>query len=759
MKNTIRAAFLFFLAFCAVHHLQAQAKRLVIIKVDGLSEDLLERDLDKLPWIKRVFVERGAWVRNFYVRGISLSAPSWSMLDTGQHMVIRGNAEFDRLTGHVYDYLNFFPFYFGYARSRRADMPGVEVLDEAGIPLLSDAFPANERIQGMQLYQRGVHWETLGGTLRSTVARPVKDLIDEWQTGFDMSAGIEMQQERELIAALQDPHIHYLDYFTGDVDHTAHLTNDPASQRSALRRVDATVGHVWSAIEASPLAASTVLALVSDHGMNSVPEVYSQGYNLVRFFNSPAGGGHHVVSTRHPLSEYKLRGLDPFVSSVITPSEDSFYLGDEKDWPTALLDLDGNERASIQLRNSDWNELQILSRQLGRSDLNPLQKSAVRDGIVRIIDTNRSGWSVTAAEIDQELGALRRVIAASQAVASAAKVEDHRRMAATEDWQKQERAYADYSSTLKHLLELKASDLQNARVQLPKGIPGPPNSLAQLENYAVGPPPEGIVFGQDGALDLNRSFAHRNYFQTLADIRVRNVVQPELGAKPVDFIAARSADAIYLYGDAQHGALIRSRFEGGELWLRYQPVCDFRFTPAEWSDGFPLHLFEDPELHVPVDRKAWLSEWHSESDWFEAIHRTKYSNGLIGLYEFFAPWRSDYVPAIFGATNETDGPLLRRFAIRLRRVTEPDILLLASDHWNFNVRGFNPGGNHGSFFRISTHSVFMAAGGPIPPAVRIERPYDSLSFAPTMLSLMGLATAGTYPGPIVTELTLGSIGK
>lgn len=751
MINRLRAALLLLIALITSLSLHAQARRLVIVKVDGLSEDLLERDLDKLPWIRHVFVERGAWVRNFYVRGISLSAPSWSMLDTGQHMVIRGNAEFDRFTGHVYDYLNFFPFYVGYARSRRADMPGVEVLDQAGIPLLIDSFPPNARYQSMQLYQRGVRWETLGGTLRSTVSRSVKDLIDEWQTGFDMGGEIQTQQERELIAALQNPQILYLDHFTGDVDHTAHLTNDPASQLSALRRVDATVGRVWNAIQASPLASSTVLAMISDHGMNSVPDVYSQGYSLVKFLNSPSGGGHHVVSTRHPLSEYKLRGLDPFVSAVISPSEDSFYLGDERDWPTALLDLDGNERANIQLRNSDWNEMEILSRQLGRGDLSPLQKSAVREGIVQIIDRNRAAWSVTVSEIDQELDALRRAIAVLQKGASETKVEEHRNTATLETWQKDEHGYSEYSSAVKHLLQLKASDLLNARVQLPKGILGQSNTLLQLENYAVGLSPDGPAFKTDGSLDLDRSFAYRNYFQTLADIRVRNVVQQELGAKPVDFIAARSPEGIYLYGDAQHGALILSRFRRGELWLRYQPVCDFQFTPTEWSSGFPLHLFEDPELDVPGDRKAWLSDWHSERDWLEAVHRTKYSNGLIGLQEFFAPWQPDYVPAIFGAANNTDGPLLRRFAIRLRNVTEPDLLVLASDHWNFNVRGFNPGGNHGSFFRISTHSVFMAAGGPV-AAVQIERPYDSLSFVPSMLSLMGLPVA-TYPGPVIDELT------
>jgi hypothetical protein len=61
--------------------------------------------------------------------------------------VIRGNAEYDRATLRVYDYLNFFPFYFNNARNRRADMPSVEVLDEAGIPLLIDRYTPKERYQ------------------------------------------------------------------------------------------------------------------------------------------------------------------------------------------------------------------------------------------------------------------------------------------------------------------------------------------------------------------------------------------------------------------------------------------------------------------------------------------------------------------------------------------------------------------------------------------------------------------------------------
>jgi hypothetical protein len=68
------------------------------------------------------------------------------MLDTGQHQIIHGNVEFDRLTLRAYDYMNFFPFYTRHPLLR-VDMPGVEVLDEAGVPLLIDRFPPDARFK------------------------------------------------------------------------------------------------------------------------------------------------------------------------------------------------------------------------------------------------------------------------------------------------------------------------------------------------------------------------------------------------------------------------------------------------------------------------------------------------------------------------------------------------------------------------------------------------------------------------------------
>ena len=238
------------------------AKRLIVIKIDGLPADSLERYIDSkepdggrylLPWFHHIFIERGTWIQNFYVRGISLSAPSWSMLESGQHLAIRGNAEFDRYYGRVYDYLNFFPFYLGNARSHRADMPTVETMDESGIPLLADRFPFEHRYQSMELLQRGVHWQTLGETLRSRIAAPAKELIDEWQRGLEFGDAILEQQERELIAKLADPEVLYLDSFSGEFDHIAHLTNDESTQLNQLRKIDAMLAESGGRSGPAPL--------------------------------------------------------------------------------------------------------------------------------------------------------------------------------------------------------------------------------------------------------------------------------------------------------------------------------------------------------------------------------------------------------------------------------------------------------------------------------------------------------------------------
>jgi hypothetical protein len=754
----------------------AAVDRVVILKVDGLPERFIERYVaevaagrraghSRLPWIEHVFVDNGSWIENFYVRGISLSSPSWSELDTGHHLEVRGNAEWDRYTLRVFDYMNFFPLYANYARNQQADMPGVELLDENHVPLLIDRFPFDQRYQSFQLYQRGVRWNTLEHSLGSHFAgRSIKDVFDEWQTGLTLSAGLSQEQEHELIAKLDDPNVHYLDFFTGDFDHSAHLTADHVTLEHVLESLDALVGRLWTAIAASPLAKTTAFVMVSDHGMNNQEGVYSQGYNLIDWFDSPTGGAHHVMINRHPMTEFKLKGLDPFVTEVITPSQESAYLaGEAQHYPTAVMDLDGNERASIGLRNNSLNVVQILLDQLTHKKLTGRVRRAALNQLFSTLDHVRPLWSRNVAELALELKTLRFQIADQQKLVDAQPkswtaddkkngldLEAKRQFRVLDRMKTEERLYSAYVGPMLRLLALDPADFDPGKFNMEELVPrrslGEPNSIYDLQNYVAGPSKTGLVAGDDGELDLEHSFRHVDYFTALSAIRVRNNVQKDVGPQPVDFIAVPLKNSIWLRSTIDRQALIETRVNaGGIRELHYIPIANLtqdeagqpHYDRAEWAPGFPLEMFNDPQLNVEGDRSAWLNDWHTEAEWLNAVHRTRYSDGVIGIVEALL---RDPVP---------DAYLERK-----RELRSFDMIVFANDHWNFNVRSFNPGGNHGSFLRVSAHSVLMFAGGDetgIPKSLRVSQPYDSLSVVPTILTLMGRPDQ-TLPGPVINEI-------
>jgi hypothetical protein len=781
----------------------ATAKRIVVVKVDGLPHDTVDRFVRRrdprtgkslLPWFEHVFYERGTRLDNFYVRGMSLSGPSWSILDTGQHLQIKGNVEFDRYTLHSYDYLNFIPFWVANVGGVRVDMPGAELLDEVGVPLLADAYPNRERYLSFQLYQRGTRWTTLQRGLQNKFSKPPGELFDEWQLGLGGRDILNAQQERELIEKLQDPQVRYLDFYDTGFDHAAHHNRDEATQLAALRDLDAFVGRVWTAIQKTPEAADTALVLVSDHGTNTAERVYSQGYNLVKLLGSAAGGGHHVVTKRRLLNDYALKGIYPLIPLIYTTTEDSFYLkGESTAYPTALVDFDGNERASIQLRDSDLNLVHILLLQLKRGDLPPELRRAATSALFDTIDRRRAGWQRTLEEMREELSALHRLIERQRALVAAQPKkftkEDEdagrdraakRESARLDSWSSDEREYSAYLQTLANLLALDPARLNPSAVKIeeviPKGAMGDHNTLRELQDYVVGPGPEGLVLAPDGSLDVEKSFRRVNYFSLLGGVSVRNNVQPGVENRPVDFVAVRVPEeslrgalpagerpdqAVWLYGGPDRQALILSREEGSRLELKYLPVANLRqtadgrvaFDRGAWRAGLPLKLFEDARLSTPAgeDRAGWLSNWHTDVEWLRATHATKYSNAVVGLNEQMTRHVVEGTDADAPGLS-ADERLIRRFRLRQRALVETDLLILANDHWNFDVRGFNPGGNHGSFFRPSTHSTFMLAGGDgtrIPRGLAVEEPYDSLSLMPTLLTLTGQLEDGSRPAPVL----------
>ena len=779
----------------------AQVRRVVLVKCDGLpygevDKFVKERDpktsKSQLPWIEHIFYKNGTRLKNFYVRGMSLSAPSWSLLETGQHLQIKGNVEFDRYTLHTYDYLNFIPYVINTTRGTRVDMPGVEVLDSLGEPILIDAFKHGERYLTFSLFQRGPRFITYQRGLENRLKRAPRELFDEWTMGFGMRDALPDQLVRELIENLDNPNIKYVDVVLTDYDHAAHHNNDAASHLVALKQLDDVFGSVWTAIQKGPLADQTVLIVISDHGFNSEPGVYSQGYNLVKLLGSESGGGHHVITKRRLMLDYSIKGINPFISQITTTTRDSFYLqGQSSAYPTALLDFDGNERASIHLRDSDLNLLHILLQQLQRSNLLPSVRKAATDLFFETIDRRRPGWRKTAEELGEELTVLRRTIEAQRELwqQQPKKFTEEERVQGLDDqskrvyaqldrWIGQDREYTEYLRVLTNLLGLKRETFEPAKLKIEdfiaKGAMGDRNTIHQLQNYVVGLSPSGLVLNAGGSIDTKTSFVRVNYFDLLHGITVRNNVQKRISNRPIDIVAQRissrllitlkdenlTSDVIWVNGGREKQTLILARRdERGQLSFRYQPVRNLtqdqqghiQFDVAPWQSDLPLRMFEDPEFGIATaERERWLSQWHTEVEWLRAIHRTQYSNALIGLYEELA----QHEPARFSEDNNAseDQRLLRRFIKRQRSLIETDMLLVANNHWNFDVRGFNPGGNHGSFFRISTHSAFMLAGGSktrIPQGYAIEEPYDSLSFVPTVLALTGNLRDDSNPIPIL----------
>lgn len=794
-----RAAPLCLALLCAAS-LPAAVRRVVVFKFDGVNHDVLENAMAArdprtgrplLPSISRVFLQDGVRLSNFFVRGISLSAPSWAELDTGRHQVIRGNVEYDRWTLHPYDYLNFFPFYLNYSEKKQVDMPGAEVLDEAGVPLLLDAFRPAERWQSFQLYQRGNQWSILEHSLPNHFkGRLPQQWFDEYVTGLQIESSVPEESERELTEALDNDNIAYLDFFAGDYDHVAHLTNSPESQLQALEGLDALVGRICAAASAARLGPETLFVLVSDHGMNTSPTVLSQGYSLVSWFNSVAGGAQHVVTDRYPLSTFKIRGLDPFVHKVTTASPDSAYLkGDADHYPTVLLDVDGNERAAVQLRSNDWNIAQILLQEANRSTTSAALKAAARAELSRWAESRSASWAHQKASLLQSLALLdASALAAETAFAASPRewtpadrqagrdLAARRSAVLAASLRRQQTEYRDFIQAMDAFL---AMPPQAKEGRVPKQSLGDENSLFDLQNYVVGLAPAGLALTPGGRLDLDRSFTRLDYFSALSAISTRNRVPPGIDPHPIDFIARRldvSAAAaalresnllaaVWLSAGAAHQAIALYRDSPQGLSIRYLPISGLHaardgslaFQSESCAPGFPLRLCEDPRLRLPPGATAaqWLTAWHGESEWFNALQDAAYSNGLIGLSELFRPlhlaspsWASSLDPA--------SRDCILDFETLRRTLTQPDFEVFAGDHWNFNVRSFNPGGNHGGFFRPSTHSVLMFSGGAatgVPEGLLVQRPYDSLSLAPTLLQLLGRTLPGEpLPGHVIDEL-------
>src|SRR5262249_55717789 len=145
-----------------------------------------------------------------------------------------------------------------------------------------------------------------------------------------------------------------------------------------------------------------------------------------------------------------------------------YLRGLSAEYPTVALDADGNERASIYLRQSDFNILQILWQQLLRKGLDARQRGAYERAFLETVSKNRSQWIALVAEIQQEIATMEDFAASRQSRGSG------------------ELRYEQYIRTIDRLLSLgpgfsattyKMEDL------IPSRALGEANRIHDLQNY------------------------------------------------------------------------------------------------------------------------------------------------------------------------------------------------------------------------------------------------------------------------------------
>jgi len=787
--------------------------RLVILKFDGLPADFIERFVREenpatgrsyLPWIKRIFYEEGVTFENFYVRGLSESGPSWTMLGTGQHQSLKSNVELDRATGRVEDYLNILLGQMEMFTGRRVNPRPVEVLDELGIPLMEDAYDFASRRIGLELVRRGTSWLALAKAGKEHFGlRSAEDLLVRLLGGADTHGSLDAGNQRHLLDNLRDPRIEYLSAYFTVFDHTVHPSNNPETLHQVARALDATIGRIYTALRESPRADDTLFVVVSDHGMNTHPDRYSQGFNLVSYFTRAAWGGHHVLTKRAALHDFQFRSLNFAATSFVNPSRESLYLKGRTEYPTLFIDYDGNERAALHLRNSDLNLLHLLLIEMKKKHP-PRVIHALTEKFFERIEAFRPAWRKELEEITEELAALERIIAARrqalrgrQGTTYEAHLQIKDEEARLKNLQEYHRQYDEYRRRLATLLSLRRETFALSTVKVEDLIRprtfGPRNSIYQLQNYVVGLSERGITLGADGRLDEEASFRRINYLTLLTSHKVLNNVQLGVSPHPVDFLAISipyeaiasavrgtdldtGEDVIWLYGSEEHQALLVARGRRSPTdrpWLKYVPIARLRqsadgtitFDRIPVQANLPLRLWEDPHLAVEGDRAAWFEAFHSDTEWIAATHRTAYAIAVVALHEYFD---TTYLRVLDPQPNDRpDEVLLKRFTRRRRLNSRHDLEVFANDLWNFNIRDFNPGGNHGGLRRRSTHSVLMMWGGPslaLKAGYRVTTPYDSLMVVPTLMELLGITRGGvlpedlrrrgfrSFPGPIAWEI-------
>jgi len=786
---------------------RAQRARIILLKVDGLPGLLIEAALspqsdavlrlpfperfredyratqklvgreELLPNIKEYFYRQGVRAETIFTGTLPLSAPVWAQIDSGQPSIVKRNYYFNRASGTSKVFLNGLLDSAGKLIRGSGRTHALWELDLLRIPILPDAFPPERVWSSLQTLSRKRSAIQLGAM--------GKFLVRAGRREF--SPGAVLHQHLSHLVAYPD-HVERLDQSLsltlakwlkwraeGDpsetldfitalfvtLDHRFHLDSSYRSVLHLLVKLDDWFGEVMGAVEQTARRNRTLVAMVSDHGMNLYPVHINYGFPINPWLRRPEFGGHTVLSPEVEDSDHALTRPIPGVDfarvyeSPTSPYGDTVPFG-AKGYFTAFAANMGNPRFDLFLRHSDLNRLHLLLLDSLRLQ-NDVEKLDRVFEIFQPVFRRVRPWLEADAYSLQQAAEVFEAWSERHLEAGMPSARDAGSRLASES-----RLYRNQAAILRRLLALPLEEEEWRRFirsgfeidgVVPKGYFGPPNSLEQLANYTVGwAKPASERWSQSG----EAPFLTLSYPDLITGYRALN--PDAFGNRyPFNFFVASIPtedltgwkglplrQALWLMASENRGQAALLEATDGTLW--YGPLKNRGELGR--LDGAGAAGSRDP-LGYP-DR-LW-ARWLDPRRWVSETARLETSLAPVILADLFRPNFEDYLSGksragvlltLDGAGRRED--LTRALRFRFRQAT-PDFRVWMRHGWNVNTMGQQPAGSHGGFLPLETQTTFMVWGGDelgLKRGRRLGGAFLTLDIAPTLMDAIGRLDRGS----------------
>lgn len=809
MVGVCGAAFLLILGPASLEA-RVEDPRLVLIKLDGLpalvleaaiepegpaSERLPHPDLFReahrysrsvqgrdilLPNLETYFFRQGARPQTLFTTTLPVSSPSWAVIDTGQPSIVKNNYYFNRSSGELHFYLD----QFRESRDTLARGAGKTTalwqLDLLGVPLMLDAFPPERTFTSIQtLYRRrpgdqlshlGAQVITAGEAPKNPVRVARRHLSHTvYHPGFpgiteDSLAELTVQKILEKGPDGEDVY-DVLSVIFPLMDHEFHVDADYRNILSSLVVLDNWIGRILDAVLESGRRDRTLVALVSDHGLDFDPVRVSYSFPITRWLRNPLFGNHTTLVAQaedyHHALTVPIQGIDfaRVYESEASPYGPRVPFG-EKGYYTAFTANNGNPRFDAFLRNSDLNRLHLLF-------LEVLRVRGDEEQLKKIYAVFQATLAEARPWLEEELEAtLSAVVALERYAASLARRGDAASKDSEGRLRRESAGYRKVASALHALLSLSrewSEWLVWARGEfripdlIPKGYLGRPNTLQQLRGYVTGwkeTPDQRWRGGEAKFRRLDYSLLFPSFRASSPDAYGNRFpfqfFSFRLPAEEVEHDWGRSLrQLIWLSFREDRGQVLIAESTAGDFF--YLPVRELRRQGSRYR-------FEMDENGDPLLAPALVGRWISPREWAAENASGELAVLPVILADLF---RDNYEAFL-------EDPVLRRRlvagdakmdvtahlnALRYRyRQQEPDFRVWVNRGWNVNVHSHTPGGTHGAFHPLETLAVFAVWAGkefPLKRGQAIPGAYFTQDIAPTLLDAMGTLGEG---GSVIPRL-------